>query len=53
MAASTLLSKLVALVIGVVIGAVAVGALTRVLSPSAADVANQVQDIRPGVYGTR
>lgn len=53
MAASALITKLLALVLGIVIGVIGTAALVPKLSPSAVDVSNNSKLAEPTLYGKR
>jgi hypothetical protein len=53
MAGSALVTKLVAVALGVIVGIVGLIALVPTLSPSAEKVSQNVEDAKPGVYGAR
>jgi hypothetical protein len=50
---SVFLTAVVSMVLGVVIGVVGLLALTPALSPSAGDVATQIEAEEPSLYGNR
>jgi hypothetical protein len=50
---SVFLTAVVSMILGIVIGVVGLVAVTRSVSPSAADVATEIEQGEPSLYGNR